>query len=177
MGAGALYSRRRMAITAASIVNALAPGIALTSGIFYNSGLQIRLNLITGRARDLNREARALLAQPDHDRKRLESVRLQVDMLWTRAKVIQRSALAAHAALVCFLATIMSLLILGLFDRTDVQWLPVILFTCGLGSLGYAMFLAIGEMSLPVASQFSSLRSVSAVGFQLSESRSRRLLA
>jgi hypothetical protein len=147
-----------MAITTASIVNALAPGIALTSGIFYNSGLQTRLNLITGRARDLNREARTLLAQPNYDPKRLESVRLQVDMLWQRAKVIQRSALAAHAALVMFLATIMTMLVLGLFDRSDVQWLPVVLFTCGLGSLGYAMFLAIGEMSLSISTLFEDVR-------------------
>ena len=52
----------------------------------------------------------------------------------------------------------MSLLILGLFDRTDVQWLPVILFTCGLGSLGYAMFLAIGEMSLAISTLFEDMQ-------------------
>lgn len=147
-----------MALQISSIVNALAPGIALTSGIFYNNGLQTRLNLITGRARELNREARELKKDPDYDRERMKSIQLQVQMLTERARVIQRAALAAHGASVLFLATILTILILGLVERMQLQWIPVVLFSLGLGGLGYAMFLAISEMSLSIRTLFEDVR-------------------
>lgn len=133
---------------ATDIVAALAPGVALTSGIFYSNGLHARLNILTTRVRDLNREARALGADVQHER-RMGSIRRQVQLLLRRVGLIQRAVLLSYVGLVLFICTIVLLLTLGVLEpRTDLSPVVDALFGGGLVALAAAMVLTILEMDL-----------------------------
>lgn len=126
-----------------SIVNALAPGVALTSGIFYASGLQTRFSQISQRVRDLNKEARASSAG-----ERLESVRWQVTLLTKRAHVVQRAILVQYAALLSFISTILILLLGGYFGATWLLYVGFATFSVGLIAMASAFVLSTTELSL-----------------------------
>lgn len=126
-----------------SIVNALAPGVALTSGIFYASGLQARFSQISQRVRDLNKEARGLSAGT-----RLESVRWQVELLTKRAHVVQRAILVQYAALLSFISTILILLLGGYFGAAWLLYVGFATFSAGLIAMASAFVLSTTELTL-----------------------------
>ena len=88
------------------IAHSLAPGIALTSVIFFNTSLLNRFAYVTGRVRELTREARELRRatrdSPDHAR--LRSIRAQVDALIVRARMIRRTIMLVYVSLLSFIA-------------------------------------------------------------------------
>lgn len=133
---------------ATDIVGALAPGVALTSGIFYSNGLHARLNVLTTRVRDLTREARTLGGDPANSR-RIASIRRQVELLVRRVNLIQRAVLSSYVGLVLFIATIVLLLSVGIVEpRVNLTPLADAIFGGGLLALAYAMLLTIREMDL-----------------------------
>jgi len=136
-----------------SIVNALAPGVALTSGIFYASSLQVRFSQVSSRVRDLNREARTLSAG-----ERLESVRWQVELLTKRAHVVQRAILLQYAALISFISTMLILLVAG---YANASWLVIagfVTFTAGLAAMTSAFVLSTTELSLAAKTLVEDVR-------------------
>lgn len=126
------------------ITRALAPGIALTSIIFYNTSLQNRFTYISSRIRDLNREAREL-RDTDKDADRLRSVRWQVDLFTRRSLLMRRAILVLYFGFFCFILTILALLALG--DDGD-RALPLVPFTLGFCALALATLMSQREMYL-----------------------------
>lgn len=126
------------------ITQALAPGVALTSVIFYNTSLQNRFIYITGRIRELNREARGLLAVPAESRDpasraRLRSVRWQVNLMNRRALIVRRTILIVYCAFLCLCTTILLLLLASLGEHGDHFWGRVL----SLSSFGGALCLLV----------------------------------
>jgi hypothetical protein len=140
------------------ITRALAPGIALTSVIFYNNGLQARLMNISARIRDLNREARQIrqkypvLAEAylpnkggtdsTQDFERLRSIQEQTDIFMRRSLLIRWAILVLYTGFFSFVVTILGLLVL------EESTLPLITFALGFCALGIATIMSIREMSL-----------------------------
>lgn len=127
------------------ITTALSPGIGLTSVIFYANGLHSRFSTITGRARDLNKEARQLSSD---NLIRMESLRIQVNFLTRRAAIIRRAIVVVYFAMFSFILTILALLFLNFFQLQP--WQPVALVTFALGfiSLGVATVINGTEVAL-----------------------------
>ena len=118
------------------ISHSLAPGIALTSVIFYNTSLQNRFVYITGRIRELNREARALRGQDGPGiAERMASIRWQVDLMSRRSLVVRRTVLTVYGGFLCFIVTILFLLLLAVFPVPALVHLPTITFAAGLLTL------------------------------------------
>jgi hypothetical protein len=133
---------------ATDIVGALAPGVALTSGIFYSNGLHNRLNVLTTRVRDLNREARGTgAAAPNLPR--LASIRRQVQLLLARVVLIQRAILLSYVGLLLFIVTTVLLLSVGIFEpHMDLSPVADAVFGGGLLALACAMVFTVLEMDL-----------------------------
>lgn len=145
------------------ILQSLAPGVALTSVIFYSTGLQNRFLYVASRARDLNKEARQLVtegAERHHDR--LASLRWQVEALTKRAEIVRRTILISYGALFCFILTILQLLIAGILpDRVPAAAptaLPALTFGLGFVALGVATLHSSAEMLLSVRTLHEDVR-------------------
>lgn len=137
-----------MASLTGAIANSLAPGLALSSGIIFANSLLTRTSVVSSRVRDLNKEARALRASSPVNEARLACIRLQVDLLLRRARIIQRAVLCSFAGVVCFITTILELLLFGFINvGADTAVAPVT-FAAGLVSVGAAMLLSFSEMTL-----------------------------
>lgn len=120
------------------ITASLTPGIGLTSVIFYANGLHSRFTAITGRARELNKEARTLLDYTDARRlDRLESLRRQVEFFTRRAAIIRRAMVVVYIAMFNFISTILALLLTNYFLLE--AWQPVALLTFALGFISLAI--------------------------------------
>lgn len=142
------------------ITTALAPGVALTSVIFYNTSLQNRFIYITGRTRELNKEARQLRA--DNRVKhaaRLKSIDWQVHLLLKRSRIIRYSVLITYGALLCFILTILEILGLGFFRLTGFELVPVFSFALGFVSLAFSAVYSGLEMALGQSSIVEDTRS------------------
>ncbi len=118
-----------MPTTASLITAALAPGVALTAIVFYNTALQNRLMYITGRIRDLNREARDLREKPGDHKERLASTRWQVDLMNKRSLMMRRAILLAYGGFFCFVATVLELA--GSLHLAALERVAVYSFTAG----------------------------------------------
>lgn len=135
----------RMPVAVDAIVHSLAPGIALTSGIFFANGLQTRYSLVTTRVRALNAEARAL--KPDEAARR-KSLRWQVALLTRRTRVTHKAILTAYAGLLAYTATIVLLLASTFLALPYLTLLTYLLFGTGLACVGFAMLLSLSELRL-----------------------------
>jgi Protein of unknown function (DUF2721) len=139
------------------ISTAVAPGVALTSSIFFTSGLQARFTTITGRVRELNREARGLNAQrtpvasPGEERattERLPSIRRQVERLLVRVALVHRAILLAYLGTLAFAVTMLVLLVEGIFSLSIGGPVSVLFFAVGLGTMVVAVATSVREVSL-----------------------------
>lgn len=141
------------------ITGSLAPGIALTSVIFYNNSLQARFVYIAGRVRELNREARELAPLPDGEA-RLASLRFQVNLLTRRARLIRRAVVTVYASLLCFIVTIMGLMATSYFTPSEAYaMVPAMTFVLGFLALAAAVLISTIEMSLGSTSILEDIRS------------------
>ena len=128
---------------------ALAPGVALTSVIFYNTSLQNRFIYITGRTRDLNKEARQLRAEDaERHRDRLASIRWQVRLLNRRSRIIRKSVLIVYVALLSFIFTILELLGQTVFHWRALEILALVSFGLGFIALAVSTLYSWLEMAL-----------------------------
>lgn len=131
------------------IASALAPGIALTSVIFYNTSLQNRFTYISSRIRDLNREARDLAERgTPRAAARLRSVHAQVALFTRRSLAIRRCILIVYGGFFCFIVTILMLLVSRGKADSFLGFLPLTAFALGLLALACAVLISIREMSL-----------------------------
>lgn len=131
------------------IVTALSPGIALTSVIFYNTSLQNRFVYITGRTRELNKEARQLRAEGAHKHQaRLKSIEWQVKLLLRRSRIIRYSVLIVYVSLFAFILTILMILVLGLTQTRGLELMPVASFAMGFLLLAVSAVYSGTEMAL-----------------------------
>ncbi|MBI5548374.1 MAG: DUF2721 domain-containing protein [Deltaproteobacteria bacterium] len=127
------------------ITRALAPGIALTALVFYNTSLQNRFVYITGRIRELNREARQLLDEdPRRHAARLSSVRAQVALMRKRSFNIRRAVLIVYSALTTLMLTVFSLA--GSLVWPVLDTVAVVLFCLCFALLTSAAILSAREM-------------------------------
>lgn len=135
---------------------AVAPGVALTSSIFFTSGLQARFTTITGRVRDLNREARSLVAHSPPAGstegrgldERLPSIRRQVERLLLRVALVHRAILLAYLGTLAFAITMMVLLVEGIFSLSIGGPASVLFFAAGLGTMVVAVATSVREVAL-----------------------------
>jgi hypothetical protein len=139
-----------------SIVSALAPGVALTSAIFYANGLATRFGQISVRVRDLNREARSLAPGPSP---RYESIRWQVQLLTRRARILQRAIISAYLALLALILTTVLLLVTSYLGLERALFLPFGTFSVGLALLAVAMVISLTELSLSSRTLVEDVRS------------------
>lgn len=131
------------------IVTALSPGIALTSVIFYNTSLQSRFVYITGRTRELNKEARQLRAEgAQKHQARLKSIEWQVKLLLRRSRIIRHSVLIVYVSLFAFILTILMILVLGLTQTRGLELMPVASFALGFLLLAVSAVYSGTEMAL-----------------------------
>lgn len=139
---------------------ALAPGIALNSVIFYNTSLQNRFTYIAGRIRELNREARELRAGgSDEGEERLRSIKLQVDLMSRRSRIVQRSILIAYFALAALIMTILGLLVAVVSGLEQLFVGPLVTFGGGLCALAVSVFLSWSESRVSAQTLIEDIRS------------------
>lgn len=132
-----------------AIASSLAPGIALNSMIFFNNGLQARFTSTTGRIRDLNREARGLVAggaSPDGER--LVSIRAQVELLLTRAQRIRHAMVTVLLGVFGMIGTILELLLLALWPAAAIKVVAGVTFASGLIAMAVAVWMTWTEVRL-----------------------------
>ena len=125
-----------MATLAEAIAFSLAPGIALNAVIFYNTSLQNRFVYITGRMRELNREARQLRSEPTGER--IASLRLQVRLLARRSAIIRRAILVVYVALLALVLTILELLLLAAIHVPGRELTSLVTFGVALVAMAVA---------------------------------------
>jgi hypothetical protein len=142
------------------ILQSLAPGVALTSVIFYNTSLQNRMVFIIGHLRALNSEARRLQAEdPISHGARIRSIRWQVDVLTRRVRIIRHAVLIVYASLFFFLLTILELLAIGTLRTPSLNPFPLATFVGGFLALGIATLVSSGEMTLAQRTIMEDIRS------------------
>jgi hypothetical protein len=138
-----------MATLVEAIAVSLAPGIGLNAVIFYNTSLQNRFIYITGRTREVNREARTLREATDPlGRERLASLRYQVDLLSRRSQIIRRSILVVYIALIGLVLTILELLVLGALQVPGLEFASLLTFGAALVAMSCATLLSWSETYL-----------------------------
>jgi hypothetical protein len=131
-----------MPLQAEAIAYSLAPGIALNGVILYSTSLQNRFTYITGRMREINREARALRASTAPvDVERVSSLRAQVDLLARRSRIIRRAILVIYVALFGFILTILELLLLSAVRLPGLEVASLLTFGAGLAAMGTSAWL------------------------------------
>lgn len=151
-----------MASLAEVITHALAPGVALTSAVIYNSIQQGRIIHITMLVRDLNKEARELRDKDAQKyRPRIESIRRQVTVLMRRARVVRWSIMSLFAGFACFMLTILGSLLSGVFYLQQLAYPSLGAFGTGFVCIGLAatfsaieVFLGNTTLTDDVASSF-----------------------
>jgi hypothetical protein len=132
-----------------AIMQALAPGVALTSMIFYNGSLQSRMIFTVETIRKLNAEARELQAEdPAVQPERAQSIRWQVNFLKQRFVSIHRAILIVYTGLACFILTIATLLMKGLFHAQAMAVMAVVMFAAGFLCMGLATAVSSREIRL-----------------------------
>ncbi len=143
-----------------AISSSLAPGIALNAVIFYNTSLQNRFATITGRMRDLNREARAI-GEPTDARAvaRLASLRRQVVMMAQRTRLLRRAILTLYLSLVSIVLTIVELLFLVVVRPTGVEEVALGTFAVGLVAMAASAGIAWRENFHSQQTSLEDLRS------------------
>lgn len=146
------------------IVQALAPGVALTSVIFYATGLQNRFLYIASRARELNKEAREL--DPQINAPRMGSLRRQVEALTRRLEVVRQTILVCYGSLGMFIVSILLLLAEGALTPSGpdgagnaMNALATLAFGLGFVGLGIATVLSSAEMLLSMRTLRDDVRS------------------
>jgi hypothetical protein len=148
-----------MPILAEAITFSLAPGIALNGLIFYNTSLQNRFVYITGRARELNREARALWDAPDaRSVERLASLRRQVGLLTRRSRIVRRSILLVYVALFGLILTILELLLTAAVHVPGLESAALVTFGAALVAMGLATLLSWSETYLSQSTILEDMR-------------------
>lgn len=149
-----------MAVLTDLIVSSLAPGVALTSVIFYNTSLQNRFIYITGRTRELNKEARALRHEGRaRHQARLTSIAWQVTLLMRRSRIIRHAVLITYGALISFIVTILLLLTIGALKATHLAAMPTTTFALGFVLLASSAIYSGWEMALGQSSIVEDTRS------------------
>ena len=149
-----------MAILSQAIAAALAPGIALTASIFYNSSLQNRFIYITGRMRELNREARQIGASDEPvPRARMESLRRQVGLMAHRTRILRRAILTAYLALIGFVLSIILLLLVGLTGWPAMEVTATFTFGLALALMAIAAGISWTENLLSKSTIIEDVRS------------------
>lgn len=142
------------------IISSLAPGVALTAVIFFNTSLQNRFVYITGRTRDLTKEARQLVREGRaRNALRLKSVEWQIRLLLRRSRIIRHSVLIAYGALLSFILTILQILVLGAFRPIGIEALPTTSFAIGFILLAASALYSGWEMALGQSSIVEDARS------------------
>lgn len=139
---------------------ALGPCVALTSGIFFASGLQNRFATVTGRVRDLNREVRGVLASAGASETaaaRLASVERQVRTLTIRASLLHRSLIMAYVGVTTFALTMLVLLLASALGLDPAA--SVVFFALGLVALLAAMVTSVRELTLARDTLLEDVRS------------------
>lgn len=138
-----------MILESTAIMQALAPGVALTSSIFYYGNLQARMVFTVETIRSLNCEARDIQANdPAAGEARLTSIRWQVDFLARRFQNIHHAMLSVYCGFGSFIATIVVLLLVGIFPDIPLSTLALFTFTIGLGCIGAATVISSQELRL-----------------------------
>lgn len=138
-----------MPTLAEAIAASLAPGIALNAVIFYNTSLQNRFIYITGRIREVNREARTLHTASDPtSEERLQSLRMQVTLLSRRSQIVRRCILVVYVALFGLILTILELLLLVAADQPELELSALLTFGASLLAMAIATGLSWSESYL-----------------------------
>lgn len=138
-----------MNIEISTIMQALAPGVALTSMIFYYGNLQSRMIFTVETIRSLNREARQLQAgDPADGESRIESIRWQVEFLSRRFRNIHHAMLLVYGGFGSFIVTIVALLAAGVFFVPALNALAIFTFTLGFVCMGAATLISSQELRL-----------------------------
>jgi hypothetical protein len=131
------------------IMQALAPGVALTSMIFYYGNLQSRMVFTVETIRALNREARELQAPGAiRDDARVDSIRWQVEFLARRFRNIHQAMLLVYGGFGSLIVTIVALLVMRVFQAQAVSTLALVTFTMGLAFMGAATIVSSRELRL-----------------------------
>ena len=138
-----------MFFDSSAIMQALAPGVALTSAIFYYGNLQSRMIFTVDTIRRLNAEARELQAQasPVHD-SRLQSLQWQVNFLKRRFVGIHNAILIVYTAFASFILTIMALLLKSVLQVEALSVVGIVMFSAGFGCMALATVFSSREIRL-----------------------------
>lgn len=137
-----------MPYQASVIMQALAPGVALTSMIFYYGNLQQRLFFTVSTIRRLNEEARQLRAEGGRQKGRMESIRRQVEMLIRRLRDIRHAVLFVYVGFFSQILTILCLLGFGFFDEGRFDLVPLLSFGVGFLCMAIATLISSRELAL-----------------------------
>jgi hypothetical protein len=138
-----------MAYQPTVIIQALAPGVALTSMIFYYGNLQQRMIFTVDTIRRLNEEARELRAHGDARHcSRLDNLDWQVKYLKRRFVSIHFAILLVYAGVFCSILTIMALLFLGFSESSRLIAVPHTTFAIGFLCMASATLVSSRELTL-----------------------------
>lgn len=144
---------------AEAILGALAPGVALSSGVLLSSTLQSRYLALAQGARELNTEARLHFANHGSALEpRMVSVRGQVEALAKRCEVIRRTVVAVNGGMFGFIVTILLLFLEGVFPGAMPKFLPLATFGGGLVVLALACLSAAGELAISQRTLWEDIR-------------------
>ena len=143
-----------------AIMQALAPGVALTSAIFYYGNLQSRMIFTVETIRRLNAEARELQGQaPTACEDRIRSIRWQVNFLKQRFVSIHRAILIVYTAFISFIVTIVSLFARGVFQLDLLVGVAILSFSAGFFCMGLATVVSSREIRLSRKTIFEDIDS------------------
>ncbi|MFN7142447.1 MAG: DUF2721 domain-containing protein [Myxococcota bacterium] len=143
-----------MASLSEAITSSLAPGIALTAVIFYNSSLQNRFIYITGRMREVNREARALRAAGDAaSAPRVASLWRQVSLMARRTRILRRAILTVYVALISVVLTILEVFLAVVVHPPGLE-------TLALGTFAFALCAMATAAGISWTENFLSMRTI-----------------
>lgn len=132
-----------------AIMQALAPGVALTSMIFYYGNLQSRMVFTVETIRALNREARELQSPgATIDETRANSIRWQVGFLSRRFRNIHHAMLLVYCGFGSLIVTIVALLMMRVLQAPALSAFALITFTLGLALMGAATVISSRELRL-----------------------------
>lgn len=131
------------------IVQALAPGMALTSMIFYYGNLQQRMIFTVETIRRLNAEARSVHSErPSGWQARMANIDWQVTDLANRFNSVHRAILFVYAGFFCSILTILGLLFIGFSDSSTLIAIPYATFAIGFICMAIATLVSAGELTL-----------------------------
>ncbi|HEY9838945.1 MAG TPA: DUF2721 domain-containing protein [Candidatus Obscuribacterales bacterium] len=137
-------------ITPAVLISSCGTLLLATSG---------RLGRAVDRVRGLSASFEELTADEDpdeHTRKRIELIFQQLDLLTSRARLLQRIQTLLYRAIGIFVATSITLGAVALVERL-YAWIPVILGGIGACFLFYASMLMMIESRLALTSSYKEM--------------------